>query len=421
MFIKQMPRVFIATLILLFLVGFTPAIGQEEKSISQGENLLAQVKVVRVVVKQSYEKADKVSLPFFEKTKAILERYGGFQIVGGDATTYDATLSIEAKAKPLGHAYAGIGYCYAGAEIEGNILLRTKDRSFRRQFSAEITPPESITKCQHKSPNDAPFDEAFEEGFYGGLMKVLAGLKGIDPLISALKDNEWGVRKGAADALGEIGDPRAVEPLISVLVDKHPDVREAAAYALGEIKDSRAVEPLISALKDKDSDVCSAAAYALGEIKDSRAVEPLISALKDKDSDVCSAAASALGEIKDPRAIEPLVSAMKDRDLLVCVSAALALEEMADPRAVEPLISALEDEDWHVRFQATRALGKIKDPRAVEPLISALKDENWDVREAAADALEEITGQSFGENPEAWQKWWEKNKKRGDLTTHGSS
>ncbi|MFN3699646.1 MAG: HEAT repeat domain-containing protein, partial [Dictyoglomus sp.] len=75
------------------------------------------------------------------------------------------------------------------------------------------------------------------------------------------------------------------------------DVRGAAAKALGEIKDKRAVEPLISALKDEDWYVREAAAYALGEIGDSRAVEPLISALKDKDEIFQFVAKEALKKI----------------------------------------------------------------------------------------------------------------------------
>jgi hypothetical protein len=67
-----------------------------------------------------------------------------------------------------------------------------------------------------------------------------------------------------------LGAP-AMEPLIAALKDKDSkdsDVRQAAAEALGEIKDPRAVEPLIAALKDAKWRVRYAAAYALGEIGD---------------------------------------------------------------------------------------------------------------------------------------------------------
>ncbi len=65
------------------------------------------------------------------------------------------------------------------------------------------------------------------------------------------------------------------------------------------------------------------------------------------------------------------------------------------------------------RKAAARALGETWDKRAVAPLIKALGDEKWNVRKVAAKALERITGQSFGEDQERWQKWWQEKKKQG--------
>ena len=61
---------------------------------------------------------------------------------------------------------------------------------------------------------------------------VALGSFAVEPLSAALKDEEWDVRQAAAEALGEIKDPRAVEPLIAALKDKDSDVRKAAAEAL---------------------------------------------------------------------------------------------------------------------------------------------------------------------------------------------
>lgn len=89
------------------------------------------------------------------------------------------------------------------------------------------------------------------------------GEAALEPLIRALTDAHWDVRRKAAWALGYIGDLRAVEPLIHALTDDHRGVREQAAWALGHMKDLRAIEPLINAFTDDYSDVRCEAARSL--------------------------------------------------------------------------------------------------------------------------------------------------------------
>uniref|UniRef100_A0A7C2K2T5 HEAT repeat domain-containing protein n=1 Tax=candidate division WOR-3 bacterium TaxID=2052148 RepID=A0A7C2K2T5_UNCW3 len=165
-----------------------------------------------------------------------MERYGGFHVVERDSKTYDATLLIKARGTPLGAYYIGdiSGYHYSGAEIKGESLLLVKDKTFKWTFSHRREPAGTIY-WRYPTPNDALFKEVFNEVFYSHIMKVLSALRGIEPLISALKDVNWHVREAVAYALGEIKDLRAVEPLISALKDVNSSVRRAAAKALEEI------------------------------------------------------------------------------------------------------------------------------------------------------------------------------------------
>lgn len=210
-------------------------------------------------------------------------------------------------------------------------------------------------------------------------------------LIAALGDKDWKLRAAAAEALGKIGDPRAAQPLIAILVDSQWDVRSVANEALVRIG-AGAVEPLVAALKDGGvlgaSGVRAYAASALGQIGDPRAVDPLIAALKDETGGVRAFAASALGQIGDPRAVEPLIAALKGEGGWARKEAVEALGQIGDPRAVEPLVAALNGEAGSVRKGAAEALGRLGDPRAVEPLVAALADRDREVREAAAQALD---------------------------------
>ncbi|MBZ0317427.1 MAG: HEAT repeat domain-containing protein [Anaerolineae bacterium] len=215
------------------------------------------------------------------------------------------------------------------------------------------------------------------------------GEPAVAPLIDALCNPVWRVRKGAAWALGELGDTRAVEPLIKALGDDVERSRYMAAWALGELGDTRAVLPLIELLGDADINIRSSSAKALGELGDTRAVEPLIKALGDTREIVQTAAAGALGEIGDTHAVEPLIKALGHGSSILREVTVWALGQMGES-AVEPLIKALGDDDGPVRWSAARALGNISDARAVGPLIKALDDPDHRVYLYAAESLGNI-------------------------------
>jgi HEAT repeat protein len=79
-----------------------------------------------------------------------------------------------------------------------------------------------------------------------------------------------GVRRAAAEALGEIGDPRAVDALLGALNDPDALLRCEAVVALGRIRDARAVPRLQVALRDEDFFMLRAGAVALGYVHYSR-------------------------------------------------------------------------------------------------------------------------------------------------------
>ena len=145
---------------------------------------------------------------------------------------------------------------------------------------------------------------------------VKLGPTAVEPLVSALKDEKYEVRKSAALTLGKIGDPHAVMPLIAALNEGFP----YAADALGQIGDTRAIEPLMESMKNVFSR--SAAAKALetfdwspndDEIKSwyyiaknewekcieigDPAVKPLIASLKRHDWEERNAAAKTLAAL----------------------------------------------------------------------------------------------------------------------------
>jgi len=234
-------------------------------------------------------------------------------------------------------------------------------------------------------------EEEGDMGIFGKPnVEKLEARRDVQGLLRALSyPKHSGVRRGAAEALGRIGDSRAVEPLIAALKDEDFLVRGAAAQALGEIGDLRAVEPLAAALKDEEH-TRSCAADALWRLG-TPAVEPLIAALKDEDFLVRRWAAVTLGHIGSRRAVEPLAATLKDSYPGPRGAAAEALGEIGDLRAVGPLSAALKDDDWNLRRAAAEALGRLGAP-AVEPPVTALSDGDTGVHPAATEARSEEEG-----------------------------
>lgn len=91
---------------------------------------------------------------------------------------------------------------------------------------------------------------------------VKIGQPALTPLIQALKDEDWKIRRDAAEALGRLGhlEPLcrttwAVEPLIDALKDEDEDCQWCAAESLELIGTTRAKHAVDLFLEEKDVDL----------------------------------------------------------------------------------------------------------------------------------------------------------------------
>ena len=249
------------------------------------------------------------------------------------------------------------------------------------------------------------------------------GAPAVEPLLSALNDEDIKIRVTAAGALGYTDDPRAVEPLIGALKENNIIFKKTVINSLRKLKDPRAVdalitelksddykenidrhvielaliemgypaiEPTIKELRNKNWKVRKSAAYILGRVGNKKAVEPLINATRDINQEVLSEVATALGGLHDSKSVEALITLLDEEAPKVRKKAIIALSIIQDTRAVDPLINSLKkDSVYWVRESAAIALGKMNDKKVVDSLILAWNDKDSGVRTKAAEALVE--------------------------------
>ena len=241
--------------------------------------------------------------------------------------------------------------------------------------------------------------------------------QGVTPLLRALGDPKWRVRKSASDALVKYGEP-VIAPLQQVLkITNDEDIRFWTIKTLGKLG-PKAQRFLLEALRTGDKQTRYVIAAALGESGDKRVIRVLIESLADPDWTIRKSATMALAEIGD-NAIDLMFEYLRgpneeirDGCLRALVKAGNAsLQRLFDEvikmdennrylvrksmvkigaRVVEPMMRLFKFNNPEIRAFAASTLGEIGNPRAVPVLVTGLSDNDWNVRRSCAYALTEI-------------------------------
>ncbi len=105
---------------------------------------------------------------------------------------------------------------------------------------------------------------------------AIAGSPSVPWLADLCSHRQATIRRAAAKALGQIGDPEGLEAVFRMLAGGGDWAdRMAAANALGYSRSARAVDPLIRALRDPDSSVVQEAARSLARLGAREAIPAL--------------------------------------------------------------------------------------------------------------------------------------------------
>ena len=191
------------------------------------------------------------------------------------------------------------------------------------------------------------------------------------PLLDALSDESWRVRRAAIKGVSQHAAPEAIASLVSLVVKNHhnPSLLNSALQVLAA-SEVDTLSPLLELLKGPDPDLRMQAALALGEQGDARAVEGLIETLKDDDTNVRYHAIEALGKLKAAEAVDALAEIAESKDFFLSFAALESLAVIGDASVTSRMAPLLDNE--FLRDAAINLLGQLGDDSAVGPLTALL-------------------------------------------------
>ena len=214
----------------------------------------------------------------------------------------------------------------------------------------------------------------------------------------------------AARALAKIGQP-AIELLIDNLSNPNPQVRRLAAKALGQTGSLSTVDPLVRTLSDQDPTVRASAAIALGSLRHPLVAQKLLDAYSTVNPDTRIHLIYAMSQINDIIVVPFLVEIFPTQSPEVRAAIVHALGKIRDARAIDTLLMALKDPDEIVRANAAFALSSFYSVPIMDALVDKLSDDVSSVRAAAMEALAALTSLNFGQDPDKWISWWQRERK----------
>jgi HEAT repeat protein len=270
-----------------------------------------------------------------------------------------------------------------GESVAG-LLVTIEDVTERlereRELATSLTQGDAITRLQAAEvlSEDQSYDTA--------------------PLLDALSDESWMVRRAAIKGVSQRAAPEAISALLNAVVENHhnPSLLNSALQVLAS-SDVDTLSPLLELLAGPDPDLRMQAALALGEQREVRAVDGLLKALDDENPNVRYHVIEALGKLQAVEAVDALATIVESKDFFIAFPALDALSKIGDDRVTARIIPLLEDE--LLREPAVNLLGQLGDESIVAPLTALLNTPNAPTR-LIADALASLTDryqQRFGE------------------------
>ncbi len=261
---------------------------------------------------------------------------------------------------------------------------------------------------------------------------VLLAPEDVPVVCAAARGGTEIVKEHLYPVLDLIGTPEALEVLLDPTLNSRADqvcrwpIFDLPSHQLSE----RAFAHILKVAAQKGR---FRASYlrVLGEFPDPRAIPILIEAIRDSDREVRYQTAWALGRyyrFNDQRVTSALVTVAQDNDENLRLSAFRSLTLFSCPEAVQTIQRALLNEsDYFTKDRMCNWLGEVGSAWSIPILIDVLDAaeppttearQQGQLHQTVHQALSALTGKGFGQNAEAWRKWWREAASGFDVDKH---
>lgn len=228
------------------------------------------------------------------------------------------------------------------------------------------------------------------------LLEFLASLGVRDPDVEKaffkyLGSTETGEVMSAARGLGRIKSASAVKPLIGLLSHQLQGIRREAARALGELGQPAATAPLLKAAKaEEDLDVRLLMITAAGRAGDKKQAPALEALLSDSSESTRLAAAQALCALGAPRCAQFAAKLLASKDKHERLQGVMLFEGAPAKTAAPTLAPLLKDTEDKVRARAARILVQGGDAKTLDWLVIESARAQGEARLLYEDELEKL-------------------------------
>jgi HEAT repeat protein len=220
-------------------------------------------------------------------------------------------------------------------------------------------------------------------------------VRSIPPLVDAIGDSSWQVRRIAVESLKRQAGPDGIEEIIRLIRKDHCNLSllNSALKVLAETTEET-LPALMECLRDNDAALRMQVLLVLGEQGNVQAIPVLLEALDDPEKNVQFHAIEALGKLKARDAVNRLMEFASSGEFFVGFAALLALGQIGDPSVSPRIIPLLTNEA--LAAAAAETLGMLGQESAIGPLVNLLNNPEAPVLPVARailvlyDRLEEL-------------------------------